>query len=133
MTKKLNVYHLGIGVLLLPLVAFAETPEKSTEMTRDAWLEAVKMGVSEPVCKSFMSDESIASQMSTRHISYDKCVSLMPTIAERCEKKYFSELPMIINDQNAEKWGRTLGECIGNEFALGYLSADEDVTVNEGE
>ncbi len=131
MMNKSKLCLLSVVMVLVPIVSLAGS-EVNSDMSRDVWLEAVKRGVSAPVCKSFTDDESIATQMTARHITYDKCVALMPAIAEKCEKKYFSELPMVINDQNAEKWGRILGECIGNDFAMSYLSTDE-VSTSAGE
>ena len=66
----------------------------------------------------------LATQMKIRNISYDHCVLLIPDIAQKCEKKYDANLPAIINEESAEKWGRVIGECIGNDFAMSYLYAD---------
>ena len=134
MINTLKLCFLVVGIMFWPVVSVAEVADSSssnTDMSRDAWLDAVKKGVSVPVCKSFMDDKSIATQLSARHIDYNNCVSLMPAITDKCEKKYFASLPMVINDQNAEKWGRLLGECIGNDFAMSYLSTDENVTRSE--
>ena len=116
---------LAIGSLLLPLMSFA-TPQETTpvEMTRGDWLTQVNTGIPEPVCKSFIEDPSIAAQMKVRNISYQSCVSLMPKIAENCEKKYATSIPATLDDQSAHKWGKVIGECIGNDFAMLYLSAE---------
>ena len=124
MITSFKSYLMGLGILLLPILSIATPPVSSSEMPRDVWLEHVRKAVPEPVCKSFLEDESIASQMTARNISYDNCVSLVPAIADKCEKKIYSGLPATINDQNAEHWGQLIGECIGNDFAMHYLYSD---------
>lgn len=120
----------SLGVLLVPCLTWAEDIGSKTEMSRDEWLQLVKTSVSVPVCKSFMQDESISAQMKVKHISYDNCLSNVPPIATQCEKQFFADLPMVINDQNAEKWGRLMGECIGNTFAVQYLSTPVPISEN---
>lgn len=137
---------LGIGLLLLPLVSMAVPPKSEippkpaassepvtstvtpveavptvNEISKDSWLEQVRLSAAVPICKSFVEDEAIAAQMKTNSISYEKCVSLIPGIAEKCEKKYDAGMPLSINDEGAEKWGKLIGECIGNDFATNYL------------
>lgn len=115
----------GFIIALLPIAGWsAVTGTNGTSKT--IWIEQVKMAVSVPVCKSFISDESIASQMKARNINYDKCISLMPAVTDKCIKKYDLSLPTTINDESAEKWGRLIGECIGNNFAMSYLYSDEE-------
>lgn len=126
MMNPLKLCLLGLGLSMLPALSTASVPDSNSDMSRDAWLEAVRVGVAGPVCKSFMGDGTIAMELKARHIDYNKCVLLMPAITDKCEKKYMSSLPMVINDQNAEKWGQLLGECIGNDFAISYLSEDEN-------
>lgn len=122
----------SLSVLLVPMSVLAEEVSNKTEMSRDEWLQLVKTSVSVPVCKSFMEDESISAQMKVKHISYDNCLSNVPPIATQCEKQFFANLPMVINDQNAEKWGRLMGECIGNTFAVQYLSTAVPISENGG-
>lgn len=114
---------IGLGISLLPIVVSAAVPDL-TGMAKNVWIEQVKMAVSVPVCKSFVEDEAIATQMKTRNINYDKCLSLMPAVTDKCIKKFDSSLPATLNDESAEKWGRVIGECIGNNFAMGYLYSD---------
>lgn len=117
---RIKSYLIGLGMSWLPLVVLAAVPDL-TGTAKNVWIEQVKMAVSVPVCKSFTEDESIATQMKARNINYDRCIALMPTITDKCIKKYEASLPEILNDESAEKWGRIIGECIGNNFAMGYL------------
>ena len=121
MTKNLLLTTVLLGVMCCPLMSYAIVADSVTEMSKDVWLEEVRKVVSDPVCKSFMADETIAEQMKLRTISFEKCMTLVPKIAENCEKQYYSSLPTTITDINAEKWGQILGECIGTHFAMSYL------------
>ena len=95
-----------------------------TGTAKNVWIEQVKMAVSIPVCKSFIEDSTIGMQMKARNINYDKCVSLMPAVTDTCLQKFEPSLPETLNDESAEKWGRFIGECIGNNFAMRYLYSD---------
>jgi len=113
-----------IGVsMLLPAVAGAAVPDLGG-ISKNDWISQVKTAVSVPVCKSFTEDQSIAAQMKARDINYDKCLALMPAITDKCIQKFDAGLPETLNDESAEKWGRIIGECIGNNFAMGYLHSD---------
>ncbi len=122
---KFKSFLTGFAIGLLPIAGLAAAPD-TIGTAKTIWIQQVKMAVSVPVCKSFVSDEAIASQMNIRNINYDKCISLMPAITDQCLKKYDASLPPTINDESAEKWGRLIGECIGNNFAMSYLYSDAD-------
>lgn len=139
--KKVNLIGLG---LLCPLFAYAaseavsqapagtsatppattttpgEAP-KVTQIPKDQWLQKIKEVVSEPICKGFMEDSSISARLKEQKITLEKCVTLIPPIAEKCEKKYYDSVPAMITEENAGTWGRKIGECIGADFAMSYL------------
>ena len=123
MFHSLKLLMLGAGFLLLPCALFSMevTDNHSADLSKEMWIEQVKASSAAPICKSFMEDTSIAVQMTAHHISYEQCLSLVSTISETCVNKYSNEFPAIIDDLNADKWGRVLGECIGNDFAKRYL------------
>ena len=123
MKKHTKLYLLGTAVLFWPLLSIAASAEGLAEMPKNEWLGQIKSAVPVPICKSFIEDETISAQMTAHNISYDKCVSLIPAIAEKCQQKYYASLPPTMNRENAEKWGRLIGECIGNGFAMDYLSS----------
>ena len=127
MIIRSKLWFLGMGLLLplssivasttpaIPLVApanpvvTAPVVNKPVEIMKDVWLEQVKLSAAVPLCKSFIEDEAIAEQMK------------VPSIAEACGKKYDAEMPLDINEEGAEKWGKLIGECIGSDFATNYL------------
>ena len=121
---KFKIHFISLGILLMPTIALALPQDIAAEISKNEWLSQVRAQVSVPVCKSFMEDESIAAQMTARDITYDKCLSLMPAITDGCIKEYDERLPVTIDDLTADKWGKLLGECIGNNFAKQYLYTD---------
>ncbi|RUQ94615.1 hypothetical protein [Legionella septentrionalis] len=114
---------IGLGVLLLPMWSWAADSSSAspTEMPKDEWLDKVKKVIPDPICKGFMEDASISARLKERNISYQNCVSLIPSIADKCINKYYDSLPAMINQESASKWGRTIGECIGGDFAVNHL------------
>jgi hypothetical protein len=121
MNCKLSIFGFLIGLFPMFLLASPVGTPKAT------WLEQVKAGVSVPVCKSFVEDESISTQMTVRDINYERCLTLLPTITDKCLQKYDASIPAVLDDDLAEKWGRTIGECIGNDFAVTYLYSDNNI------
>lgn len=122
-----KLYVFGLSILLFPVFLFASPVGATSGTPKETWLEQVKAGVSVPVCKSFVEDESIAAQMTARDINYDKCLTLLPSITNKCLQKYDASIPATLDDPLAEKWGRTIGECIGNDFAVTYLYSDNHI------
>lgn len=120
----LKNHLIAIGILLMPLTTLAMTQDARLETPKNEWIEQVRAQVSVPVCKSFIDDESIAAQMTANDISYDKCLLVLPAITDSCIKEYDARLPAVIDDLSADKWGKIIGECIGNNFAKNYLSSD---------
>lgn len=115
-------------ILLFPLITWArsspDTSSQSNGIAKSEWLEQVRNAVSVPVCKSFMEDDSIGAQMKSRHINYDQCIAAMPAVTSTCIQKYDASIPATLSDDDADKWGKVIGGCIGKEFATGYLYAN---------
>lgn len=101
-----------------PAPAAATVP---TEMTKDAWLNAMSSALPEVVCKGFMDDASLSKRLGDLKISKDKCMGLIPEIATKCQGQIYSKIPAMINEKSAQTWGEALGECIGKSFAEQYL------------
>ncbi|MGQ3888380.1 hypothetical protein ACQUW5_05030 [Legionella sp. CNM-1927-20] len=91
------------------------------EMTKDEWLAKLKAVVPDLICKGFMQDEALNKRLTEMNINYDKCVTLIPESVDKCQKELYSQIPATINQQNAGKWGHSIGECIGKDFALKHL------------
>ncbi|TAL64049.1 MAG: hypothetical protein EPN84_04010 [Legionella sp.] len=93
----------------------------STDMPKDAWLSQMSPLLPDVVCKGFLGDADLKKRFDDLKISYEKCITLIPDISTKCQKEIYPNVPATINDENASKWGRTLGECIGKNFAEQYL------------
>jgi len=128
-------YIPNIFLLLISLVgaSFAADLQNANEITKDEWLEKINGAVPGPICKGFMEDASIAKRLEERKLSYQACVDLIPAVSDKCQKKYYDQLPAMINQESAEKWGRVLGECIGSDFAANYLYPPNSTKVTSEE
>ncbi|CEK11014.1 hypothetical protein [Legionella hackeliae] len=119
-TKSKLETLIGLGIVLLPLQGLAASP---TEMTKDDWLGKLKEVAPTVICQGFFEDASLKKRMEELKIDNTKCVSLIPASFEKCQTQYYSSLPSSINKESASKWGHTIGECIGTDFATKYLVA----------
>ena len=134
MSKKLLIASsIALSSLFIPLTLQAAetntpvtTPATGTdstpkEMTKDAWLGAMAPMLPPMICKGFMDDADLKKRFEDIKMTYDQCVSLVPESAKKCQDQIYAQIPDKINGDNAPVWGRTLGECIGKDFAEKYL------------
>lgn len=87
-------------------------------MKKDAWLSTLKEVSPAVMCKSFMQDAEFSKKMAAAKIDYNKCVSLVPEMYDKCAKKYYDQIPAKFAKGDGEKWGNNLGLCISAEFIL---------------
>lgn len=127
MAKRITYFiSFGLG-LLLAVVTSVNADNNSTtnnEMDKDKWLKRISQIVPEPICKGFIEDASIAARLKELNMSYEDCVKAIPPIAQKCQNKYYAQIPAKVGKDSASKWGRKIGECIGAEFAINHLYAD---------
>lgn len=101
---------------------FGSAPTTSVqELTKDEWLNKLKTAVPDLICKGFLQDETLNKRLTEMNINYDKCVTLIPESVSKCQNELYSQIPAKINQENAGKWGHSIGECIGKDFALKHL------------
>lgn len=115
-TKILTI--IGASTLLLSSFAYADT---SNEMPKDEWLGKLKNVAPATICKSFTDSDEVNKQLVAAKIDYNKCLTLIPSLYDKCQTKFYSEIPATLNKENAEKWGGNIGECIGTDFAVNYF------------
>lgn len=95
---------------------------KVKKMPKEAWLKELKGLFPIPICASAMEHEAIVATLNEQHIDLKKCInSVIPKLFNRCKKKYYDDLPQIITQESAKKWGEQMGQCIGLDFAMDYL------------
>lgn len=111
-----------MSFLMLPLQAFASSD--TNNLTKDDWLGKLKSIAPTVICKGFFEEESLKKRLNDLKIDNDKCMSLIPASFDKCQTQYYSAIPASINHDNAAKWGHTIGECIGTDFATKYLLGD---------
>ena len=131
MTRKLLIASLVFGIIV-PVAANANdattTAAPSTtvqsapaEMEKDKWLGSMTPLLPTLICKGFMQDADLKNRFDEIKMSYEQCVSLIPESTKKCQDQIYSQIPEKIDGNNAGTWGRTLGECIGKDFAEKYL------------
>lgn len=95
-------------------------------MKKDDWLKQLKAALPTVICKNFMDEPVLKQRFDELHISMEQCTTLIPASIDKCQQQYYADLPDLINMDLASKWGGTLGECIGKDFAEKYLVGKND-------
>ncbi len=118
------VAAIALNTVLSPYALAAQSDSPSpvpnnqvSEMPKDAWLKAMEPILPGMICKGFMRDPALKTRFDDLKISYDQCVSMIPESVKKCNDKLYSNIPEIINAESAGVWGKSLGECIGKDFA----------------
>ncbi|MBI2786486.1 MAG: hypothetical protein HYX60_09390 [Legionella longbeachae] len=116
------------GTSLIFSTASAEDPPKTTTaipndttLSKDDWLKSIKQSLPDLICKDFQNDPQLKKQLDDIKMTYDQCVAVIPESFDKCQQKLYASIPDQINDNSLSVWGRSLGECIGTDFALKYL------------
>ena len=92
-----------------------------TSVSKDNWLESMTPLLPDLICKGFIADVELKKRFDELSMSYDKCVSLIPDSTKKCRDQLYATIPDQINNDNASVWGKSLGQCIGKDFAVTYL------------
>lgn len=95
--------------------------DSSTELTKDSWLKSVTPLLPDLICKGFENDPDLKKRLDDIKMSYDQCVAAIPDSVSKCQQQLYPSIPDKINNDSAATWGKSLGECIGKDFALKYL------------
>lgn len=128
MSKKFVIAAtLAINSLAIASAFAAETQvtppasTQSTDMSKDAWLKAMEPMLPGLICKGFMNDNDLKKRFDELKITYDQCVTMIPDSQKKCQDQIYASIPATINSETAGVWGKTLGECIGKDFAEKHL------------
>ena len=124
MSRKLIIATtIALSCSVLPYMAVAEDAgtKNQMEMPKESWLNSMTPMLPDLICKGFIQDADLKKRFDEIKMTYEKCVSLIPESAKKCQDELYSNIPDKITAQNAGTWGKTLGECIGKDFAEKYL------------
>lgn len=131
MSRKLLIAKtILLSCALIPLISNAadssaspDTSKASTssDMSKDSWLSSMTPMLPDLICKGFIQDADLKKRFDAIKMSYEKCVSVIPDSASKCQNQLYASIPDKINNETAGTWGKTLGECIGKDFAEKYL------------
>lgn len=105
-----------------PSVSAPAAPvDSSSEISKSTWLDTIVPMLPSLICKGFMSDPDLKQRLDTIKMNYDQCVTAIPESVNKCQNQLFASIPEKISNADAATWGKTLGECIGKDFAMKYL------------
>ena len=93
----------------------------TTEMSKDTWLNSINPLLPDLICKGFIQDKDLKKRFDEIKMTYEQCVSLIPASATKCQNDLYANIPDKLNSETAGTWGKSLGECIGRDFAEKYL------------
>lgn len=142
--QTLIVASVLIGSSLMPYIACAETtetttttttnapvapvtppaeksPESTSGMTKENWLNTIVPMLPSLICKGFLNDPDLKLRLDAIKMDYDKCIGVIPESVNKCQNQISASIPDKVTDADASTWGKTLGECIGKDFAMKYL------------
>ncbi|HAT8882534.1 TPA: hypothetical protein JBA50_01265 [Legionella pneumophila subsp. pneumophila] len=122
MSRKLLIATtLVLSTSLFPLISNAEDTANPNEMTKDAWLNSMTPLLPDLICKGFIQDPDLKKRFDEIKMTYEQCVTLFPESTKKCQDELYASMPDKINSETAGTWGRSLGECIGKDFAEKHL------------
>ncbi len=93
----------------------------SNEVAKDTWLNQMLPMLPELICKGFLGDENLKKRFNELKITYEQCVASIPAISTKCKEQLYDKIPASISNESAATWGRSIGECIGRNYAEQYL------------
>lgn len=99
----------------------ATTGTSDQEISKTTWLNTIVPMLPTLICKGFMGDADLKSRLDSINMDYDKCVSSIPESVSKCQNQLYANIPEKITNTDAATWGKSLGECIGKDFAMKYL------------
>lgn len=124
MSRKLLIAStIALSCSFLPFISNADdaATKNSSDMPKDTWLNSMTPMLPDLICKGFIQDADLKKRFDELKMNYEQCVSLIPESAKKCQDEIYASIPEKINGDSAAKWGRTLGECIGKDFAEKHL------------
>ena len=114
---------IGISGVVLATLVVAPSTVTGMNLNKEQWLDKLKDVAPVMLCKSFTENEDVNKLMLASKINYDKCLTLVPTSFDKCRTQYSLTIPSTIDDVSAAKWGSTLGNCIGADFAAANFTS----------
>ncbi|WP_392537045.1 hypothetical protein [Legionella sp. 227] len=99
----------------------AASSDSSMEISKDSWLKSVTPLLPDLICKGFENDPQLKKRLDDIKMTYEKCIAAIPDSVSKCQQQLYGSIPDKINNDSAGIWGKSLGECIGKDFAIKYL------------
>lgn len=122
MTRKLLIATtILMSSSLITFSSYAEDTNPPNEMPKDTWLNTITPLIPDLICKGFIQDPDLKKRFDELKMTYEQCVNLMPECATKCKNELYANIPDTVNSESAATWGKSLGECVGKDFAEKYL------------
>lgn len=115
---------------IIPYTAQADSPStastdtntpSSSSLTKDEWFKSISPLLPDLICKGFENDAQLKKRLDDIKMTHDQCLTAIPESVSKCQEELYTKVPDILSDESAATWGKTLGECIGKDFAIKYL------------
>lgn len=97
----------------------------SAELSKEEWLKSVIPMIPNMICKEIEKEESLKKRLSEINMTAEKCLNVIPDSISKCQKELYESIPDKINADTAAIWGKSLGVCIGKDFASKYFSSKQ--------
>lgn len=96
-------------------------PSTSTSITKDEWFKSITPLLPDLICKGFENDAQLKKRLDDIKMTHEQCLAAIPESVSKCQQDLYAKIPDKLTDETAATWGKTLGECIGKDFAIKYL------------
>lgn len=107
--------------------ATTSTPsENQINVTKDNWLNTVKLALPDLICKGFEEDPQLKKRLDDIKMTHARCITSIPESIDKCQQQLYANIPAQITSDAAAVWAKSLGECIGKDFAMKYLVPKTD-------
>ncbi|KTC93331.1 hypothetical protein [Legionella cincinnatiensis] len=97
------------------------TSSTSPSITKDEWFKSITPLLPDLICKGFENDAQLKKRLDDIKMTHEQCLTAIPESVSKCQQELYTKIPDKLNDETTATWGKTLGECIGKDFAIKYL------------
>ena len=91
------------------------------KMTKEIWLSKFAQAAPALMCAELFKSKSVLEKLNAHHITYYKCLQLLPESISKCQTQLMPTIPATLNESDRQKWGDSMGTCIGAEFRSQHL------------
>lgn len=98
--------------ILIIAISCISTPQALADTTRESWIAFMSNNFPKIFCDENMMTRQCYS------VTRTKCEEIVKSSANSCLKNARHELPPILNSASGNKWGETMGKCVGISYDI---------------